>query len=397
MGNMKNVMILGASATQVPLIKCAKRLGYKTYVASIPGDYPGFSIADVAVFENTTNKEAIFEICKREKIDGICTTGTDVAVRSIGFVNSRLGLCGITEESAMIVTDKAKMKQVMWQEGVRTAEFAIAYSLEDACSAAEQIGYPVMVKTVDQAASKGITKVAERSQMAEAYENARYWTKKEYIVVEKYLEGEEIGLDGYVDAEGAVTLFLHNKITYDNGKTHVPIGHSVPFKITDADVLNDISTVAKACVAAMKLRSVFFNMDLMLCGNKAYVIEIGGRTGSTCIPDMLSEFCGFDYYAKILQNSLGYPVDVQYEQQCACAAGFLCANRGGVLKAAEIPCFRQGISYEIDVKPGEPIKKFSLGADRIGQIVCLGENLDMAESLFHKTHSAILEGLKYEK
>ena len=393
---MKKVMILGASATQVPLIKCAKRLGYKTYVVSIPGDYPGFSIADVAVFENTTNKEAILEICKREKIDGICTTGTDVAVRSIGFVNSNLDLCGITEESAINVTDKAKMKQVMWQEGVRTAEFAIAYSFEDACSAADKIGYPVMIKTVDQAASKGITKVVERAQMAEAYENARYWTKKEYIVVEKYLEGEEIGLDGYVDANGVVTLFLHNKITYDNGKTHVPIGHSVPFRTTDAEVLNDISTVAKACVAAMKLKSVFFNMDLMLCGNKTYVIEIGGRTGSTCIPDMLSRFCGFDYYEKILQNSLGYPINIQYEQQEACAAGFLRATRSGVLKSVDFPCFQQGISYEIDVKPGEYIKAFSLGADRIGQIVCSGENLDVAESLFHKTHQIILEGIIYE-
>lgn len=394
---MKKVMILGASATQVPLIKCAKRLGYKTYVASIPGEYPGFSIADVCVFQNTTNKEAILEICKREKIDGICTTGTDVAVRSIGFVNSHLGLCGITEESAINVTDKAKMKQVMWQEGVRTAEFIIAYSFEDACSAADKIGYPVMIKTVDQAASKGITKVTERSQMAEAYENARYWTRKEYIVVEKYLEGEEIGLDGYVDAAGVVTLFLHNKITYDNGKTHVPIGHSVPFRITDENLLNDISTVAKACVAAMKLKSVFFNMDLMLCGSKAYVIEIGGRTGSTCIPDMLSEFCGFDYYEKILQNSLGYHIDVQYEHRGACAAGFLRANRSGVLKSVDIPSFQQEISYEIDVKPGEYIKTFSLGADRIGQIVCLGENLDVAESLFHKAHEIILKGLMYEQ
>ena len=44
---MKKLMILGAAASQVPLISAAKRLGYKTIVTSIPGDYPGFTYADV--------------------------------------------------------------------------------------------------------------------------------------------------------------------------------------------------------------------------------------------------------------------------------------------------------------------------------------------------------------
>ena len=43
---MKKILILGAGIYQVPLIKTAKRMGLYTIVASIPGNYPGFELAD---------------------------------------------------------------------------------------------------------------------------------------------------------------------------------------------------------------------------------------------------------------------------------------------------------------------------------------------------------------
>lgn len=43
---MKKILILGAGIYQVPLIKAAKRLGIYSIVVSIPGNYPGFALAD---------------------------------------------------------------------------------------------------------------------------------------------------------------------------------------------------------------------------------------------------------------------------------------------------------------------------------------------------------------
>ena len=57
--NMKKLMILGAGVYQVPLIKRAKEKGLYTIVVSIPGDYPGFKLADKIYYENTTDCEKI--------------------------------------------------------------------------------------------------------------------------------------------------------------------------------------------------------------------------------------------------------------------------------------------------------------------------------------------------
>ena len=72
-------MILGAGIYQVPLIRTARRMGLYTIVVSIPGDYPGFALADKIYELNTRDKEAILAAAEKEQIDGICTSGTDVA------------------------------------------------------------------------------------------------------------------------------------------------------------------------------------------------------------------------------------------------------------------------------------------------------------------------------
>ena len=57
-------MILGAGIYQVPLIKKAKSIGYYTIVVSIPGDYPGFNIADEIAYIDTTDYLYVCELDK---------------------------------------------------------------------------------------------------------------------------------------------------------------------------------------------------------------------------------------------------------------------------------------------------------------------------------------------
>ena len=63
---MKKILILGAGIYQVPLIETAKKLGYYTIVASIPGKYPGFALADKVYHVNTTDTQALEKIAVEE-------------------------------------------------------------------------------------------------------------------------------------------------------------------------------------------------------------------------------------------------------------------------------------------------------------------------------------------
>ena len=176
---MKKLMILGAGIYQVPLIKKAREMGLYTVVVSIPGRYPGFAEADQVCHLDTRDREGILRAAEKEKISGICTAGTDVAVASIGYVCDRMGLSGISGKAAENVTDKWKMKQAFAAGGVSTASFRQVFSREEALRAAEETGYPVCVKAVDKSGSRGIQRAENPEELAEASAAARSVTDKD--------------------------------------------------------------------------------------------------------------------------------------------------------------------------------------------------------------------------
>ena len=99
-------MILGAGIYQVPLIETAKKMGLYTIVVSIPGNYPGFALADKVYYENTVDEDKILEIAKKERIKGIVTSGTDVCMKTVGRVCDAMGLNGLSYEASKVAVDK---------------------------------------------------------------------------------------------------------------------------------------------------------------------------------------------------------------------------------------------------------------------------------------------------
>ena len=63
----KKLMVLGAGIYQVPLIKKAKAMGMEVIVASIPGKYPGISLADKFFPIDTRDNIKILEIAQKRK------------------------------------------------------------------------------------------------------------------------------------------------------------------------------------------------------------------------------------------------------------------------------------------------------------------------------------------
>ncbi|MBP3895094.1 MAG: ATP-grasp domain-containing protein, partial [Mogibacterium sp.] len=235
---MKKILILGAGIYQVPLIKVAKKLGIYTIVASIPGNYPGFELADKVYYENTTDYRKILSIARREKIDGIVTAGTDVAVITIGKVCDALGFKGLSAEAAELATDKLLMKQCYEKYGVRSAKFRrVTFDDPNYANIISDLKLPVMFKSVDSSGSRGIIKV----NSADEFESARNYvlenTRSDYFVVEEYIEGEEFGAQAFVQ-DGKLEFILPHGDYVFKGDTGVPVGHFAPYNL-DPVILED--------------------------------------------------------------------------------------------------------------------------------------------------------------
>lgn len=386
---MKKIIILGAGIYQVPLIKAAKKRGLYVIVVSIPGDYPGFAIADRVYYVNTTDRQAVLDIALKEKISAIVTTGTDVAVSTIGYVCDRMGLCGISERAAGIVTDKALMKQAFREGGVSTSDFYVVHSLEEALIAYGKLKAPVMLKIVDKSGSRGITKVESEDMLREAYGYAADMTGADHMILEKYVEGTEIGVDAFV-SNGEVKLIVpHDKLIFKTKRTGIPMGHICPTRLSE-EICDRLSQEMIKIVRSTGMDNCAVNSDVFITDDgQIYVIEAAGRCGATGIPEVISGYAGVDYYDMILACSLGEDINKvnigsrQTETRCSAASVLIHSDRSGVLENIRYmhnnieynnrECIIDGDCYiTLDYEPGDNVHEFENGTHRIGQAVFYG-------------------------
>ena len=103
----KNRLLVIAGGTwQVPIIKKAKALGFEVVNSNLYEDSIGFEYADYSEVSDVKNKEKNLEFAKKYQIDGVVTDQSDIAVPTVAYVASQLGLPTIGEDKARLFTDK---------------------------------------------------------------------------------------------------------------------------------------------------------------------------------------------------------------------------------------------------------------------------------------------------
>lgn len=398
---MERLMILGAGIYQVPLIRQAKEMGLSAIVVSRPGDYPGFALADQVCLADTRDGEKVLEAARREKISGICTSGTDVAVRAIGYVCQEMGLHGPSYAAAWCVTDKLLMKQAFAKKGVSSPRYEKVTSLKEAERAAGRLGYPLVVKAVDSSGSRGVVIVREKTCLGAAFSEAMAVSQKGYVLAEEYIRAEEIGVDGFVKDGRLAFLAPHEKYLFVGPQATVPAGHSFPYVPADgsAKVSREIQRQMQLAVEAAGLDECPVNADVLVDGERVYILEIGGRTGATCIPELISIHYGFSFYEKMIQNALGEEVSFQGSgERVPCRGRLLMSPVDGVLtkiRKKELDALRrQGAEIVIDFPPGHRVEAMKNGTDRIGHVIARADTEEDFQKIYDRVRSCIWIGEK---
>jgi biotin carboxylase len=372
---MKKVMILGAGISQVPLIQTARNMGLYTVVVSRQGAYPGFELADRYYYIDTTNLEMILDAARLEGIDGICTTGTDVAVRAVGHTADALGLPGVSLEAALLCSNKLQMKKKFVEHGIRTAGYVTVWNKQEAVEAFLRLEAPVIFKAVDSGASKGIVIVDRPEDIEEAYNKVASVTRQPYFIVEEYITGVEFGAQAFVHNDEVQFIMPHGDMVFQ-GDAGVPVGHYVPYPVTN-EVLQDIEWTIRQCVQALKLNHCAVNADFILKDNRVYVLEVGARAGATCLPELVSTFYDFNYYEQMLLAAIGETPSFPSQGGQPCACELMLSHTGGRIVRLDNsnPPNPDIVDIALDYRQGDIAPKFRVGTDRLGHVVVKGSTM----------------------
>ncbi len=225
----KRLIMLGAGVYQIPGILKAREQGIEVITCSYNADDPGMSISDYTENVDIVDKEKLLRVAHKYQADGIMTMCSDVGIPAVGYVNEKLQLAGISQQTALLSSNKLLMKQAFIRHGVATPRFARVDSLSSALEFLDGSPGAVVLKAADSSGSRGIVRVRNRSEIGDAFTESFHYTKQNFIIIEDAIDGEEFGAQTLVIDGEVIYNFCHNDIV-TSGNVTTPIGHSYPFQ-----------------------------------------------------------------------------------------------------------------------------------------------------------------------
>ena len=315
---MKQIAIIGASYLQLPLIETAKRMGLKTHVFAWAANDVGETAADVFYPISIVETEQILDKCREIGIDGICSIGSDLAMRTVNFVASELGLPGNSMEATLLSTDKHQMRQAFEQHGDPSVQSILVSSASDLDGIPLQ--YPVIVKPLDRSGSRGITRLEDASGLEAAIEHAKQQGFLKQALVEAFAEGKEYSVE-CLSVNGRHTLLAVTEKFTTGEPRFIETGHLEPSGLS-ATQQEEIRQVVFHALDSLKLTTGASHTELKIdAQGMIRIIEIGGRMGGDFIgSDLVQLTTGIDFVKAVISCALGEEPDLR-EQPHSGAAG----------------------------------------------------------------------------
>lgn len=290
-------MLLGGSAQQIAAIETAKRLGYYTVLCDFLTDNPGQYHADKFYLVSTTDREAVLEVAKQEKIDGILAYASDPAVPTAAYVAQELGLPGNPYESVEILCNKDRFRAFLEQHDFCTPKARGYCSTEEAASAlrAGVFQFPVIVKPVDSSGSKGVGRIDCAEDAEKRLEYAMRFSRCKKIIVEEYVEkyGYQVAGDGLsIDGKLVFRCFGNDHFDPEGINPYVPIAASFPLAFPDW-VHEKIHNEIQRLLTLLNMGNCTYNFDIRVDKDmNVYLMEVAPRDGGNYIPQIIKHITG---------------------------------------------------------------------------------------------------------
>lgn len=280
----KKILLLGAHALTIHLINKAKEMGIYTIVTDYVKDAPAKKVADEAYDISTLDIDALVQLARDKKVDGVFTGYVDINLAPCCKVCNALGLpFYATLEQLEQTMNKVNFKNNCRKYGIKVVDDVPEELLDGDYG---KVNYPVIVKPADSYSSKGISVCFKKEEMTDAIEKAFGMSTCKQIVVEQYIEAEDVYLyftiqDGKLSLSAMADRLLNEE---QYGCAPQPVGYFFPSKYIDL-YYEKVHDNLQKMMSGLGIKNgsfflqgfivendiVFFEMGLRLSGGAGYL------------------------------------------------------------------------------------------------------------------------------
>lgn len=368
----KKILLLGGSAQQIVAIETAKGLGYLTVLCDYLPDNPGQHCADKFYLVSTTDKDAVLEVARKERVDGILAYASDPAAPTAAYVADKMGLPGNPCESVETLCNKDRFRAFLRENGFHAPE-AAGYA--DSMSAEKDLGrfrLPVIIKPVDSSGSKGATVLHSWDKVGEALEFAFSFSRSHRVIIEEFIEKKHpylIGGDIFVIDGNVVLWGLMNCHRDQRVNPLVPVGKSYPPALSEKD-LEQVKQTLRDMVQKLGIQCGAMNVELVVDREgRVWPIDIGPRNGGNMIPDLLGYIFGVDVVELTVKAAMGEKISLDSRQAVPYYATHnLHSGKSGTFAGIDFSDELEAyiVRRNIYKKPGDPVEYFDNAAKALG-------------------------------
>ena len=373
----KKLLLLGGSRYLIPVIEAAHKLNCHVITCDYLPDNYAHKISDEYHNVSIVDKEAVLSLARELQIDGIMSFACDPGVVTGAYVAEKLGLpYGGSYESVSILQDKGRFRRFLADHGFNVPVSCSYAALDEALADLSRFRFPVIVKPVDSAGSKGVRRVDRPEDIPSAVANALASSICGRFIIEEFIVQLGFASDTEcfsVDGELRFASFNNQYFDVDALNPYAPMGFTWPSHMSQphqAELRRELHRL----FTLLDMKTSVYNIECReSTDGKAYLMEVSPRGGGNRLCEMLRYACGTDLILNAVRAAIGEPVEAFSDPvyDGFWAQVILHSYSDGTFKELWIDEAVRPFVVEqaLWITPGEHIEKFSGANKSFGTVV----------------------------
>lgn len=289
----KKVLVLGSGPIRigqgiefdycsVHSVWALKRLGYETIIVNNNPETVStdFDVADKLYFEPLT-AEDVQNIVEQEKPWGaVVQFGGQTAIKlAKALTDMGVPILGTSSDGVDAAEDRERFDEILNQCRIPRAKGQTVFTTEEALRAANEIGYPVLVRPSYVLGGQGMEIAYNDRNITDFMRIINQTVQEHPILVDKYLMGREVEVDGVFDGEDLLIPGIMEHV--ERAGVHSGDSISVYPSIHVED--KHKKTIERYTLDLAKALGVvgLINIQFIIYDDRVYVIEVNPRSSRT--------------------------------------------------------------------------------------------------------------------
>lgn len=305
-------MLLGGIRYLLPAIEAAHKHGIHVITVDYLPDNIAHKYSDEYHNVSILDKEVVLKLAQELRIDGILSYAVDPGVVAAAYVAEQMGLpFTCSYEAACILQDKSRFRQFLAEHGFNVPNAKGYNNADEALKDVDYFNWPVIVKPVDSAGSKGVSRVDDPKNLPQAIAIALDASHNGHFIIEDFLE-----LDGYqssadcfsVDGKMVYADYSDQLFDKDAANPYTPALEIWPSTMQQKHQ-DYLTSELQRLLTLLHCGTGLYNVESRLCKNgKPYIMEVSPRAGGNRIAELQRIGTGIDLIEAEVLKAVGEPI-----------------------------------------------------------------------------------------